>query len=136
MVLWAIMPGICVAGLGAAFALLNYAFDEISNPALRLRRLDRPIEASGAQAVPLNAAAKPDSILDVRGLTVAYASDDGPVVAVDDVDFDVGRGEFLGIVGESGSGKSTLLYAITRLLWPPFAGQIMAGQILVHGRDL
>jgi len=35
MPLWAIMPGVCVALLGAAFALLNYAFDEISNPALR-----------------------------------------------------------------------------------------------------
>jgi len=34
MVLWAVMPGVCVAMLGAAFALLNYAFDEISNPAL------------------------------------------------------------------------------------------------------
>jgi len=33
--LWAIMPGICIAMLGAAFALINYAFDEISNPALR-----------------------------------------------------------------------------------------------------
>ncbi len=33
--LWAIMPGICIALLGAAFALLNYAFDEVSNPALR-----------------------------------------------------------------------------------------------------
>ena len=33
--LWAIMPGLCIALLGAAFALLNYAFDEISNPALR-----------------------------------------------------------------------------------------------------
>lgn|SRR6266480_4028460 len=32
---WAIAPGLCVALLGAAFALLNYAFDEISNPALR-----------------------------------------------------------------------------------------------------
>jgi peptide/nickel transport system permease protein len=32
---WAIAPGMCVALLGAAFALLNYAFDEISNPALR-----------------------------------------------------------------------------------------------------
>ncbi len=40
--LWAIMPGACVALLGAAFALLNYAFDEISNPALRpVRRLSR-----------------------------------------------------------------------------------------------
>jgi peptide/nickel transport system permease protein len=33
--LWAIMPGICIALLGTAFALINYAFDEISNPALR-----------------------------------------------------------------------------------------------------
>lgn len=35
MALWAITPGICVALLGAAFALLNYSFDEIANPALR-----------------------------------------------------------------------------------------------------
>jgi peptide/nickel transport system permease protein len=42
MPLWAIMPGLFVAGLGAAFALLNYAFDEISNPALRpVKRLSR-----------------------------------------------------------------------------------------------
>ncbi len=33
--LWAIVPGLCIALLGGAFALLNYAFDEISNPALR-----------------------------------------------------------------------------------------------------
>ncbi|HMK97929.1 MAG TPA: ABC transporter permease [Acidimicrobiales bacterium] len=40
--LWAIMPGVCIALLGAAFAFLNYAFDEISNPALKpVRRLSR-----------------------------------------------------------------------------------------------
>ena len=33
--LWVVAPGVCVALLGASFALLNYAFDEISNPALR-----------------------------------------------------------------------------------------------------
>jgi peptide/nickel transport system permease protein len=33
--LWVVAPGICIAMLGAAFALLNYAFDEIGNPALR-----------------------------------------------------------------------------------------------------
>jgi peptide/nickel transport system permease protein len=32
---WALAPGICIALLGTAFALLNYAFDEIGNPALR-----------------------------------------------------------------------------------------------------
>lgn len=37
--LWIIAPGLCIVALGAAFALLNYAFDEIGNPALRpLRR--------------------------------------------------------------------------------------------------
>ena len=39
--LWAIMPGVCVALLGASFALLNYAFDELSNPALRSTRFGR-----------------------------------------------------------------------------------------------
>ncbi|WP_051944490.1 ABC transporter permease [Streptacidiphilus rugosus] len=35
MPLWSLAPGLCVALLGAAFALINYAFDEIGNPALR-----------------------------------------------------------------------------------------------------
>jgi peptide/nickel transport system permease protein len=35
MPLWLIMPGVCIALLSGAFALLNYAFDEISNPSLR-----------------------------------------------------------------------------------------------------
>jgi peptide/nickel transport system permease protein len=39
--LWAIAPGVCIALLGAAFALLNYAFDEIGNPALRSARRKR-----------------------------------------------------------------------------------------------
>lgn len=40
--LWAIVPGLCIALLGGAFALLNYAFDEIGNPALRpVRRRTR-----------------------------------------------------------------------------------------------
>src|SRR5580700_1225260 len=45
--MWAVAPGVCIAALGAAFALLNYAFDEIGNPALRpVRKIrskrDRP----------------------------------------------------------------------------------------------
>jgi len=41
MPLWSIAPGLCVALLGVSFALLNYAFDEISNPALRPVRRKR-----------------------------------------------------------------------------------------------
>jgi peptide/nickel transport system permease protein len=50
--LWAIMPGLCIAVLGAAFALLNYAFDEITNPALRPapRRTSRPSSPSSKSA--------------------------------------------------------------------------------------
>ena len=44
---WALAPGICIALLGTAFALLNYAFDEIGNPALRpVRRSKRARRAS------------------------------------------------------------------------------------------
>jgi oligopeptide/dipeptide ABC transporter ATP-binding protein len=139
MPLWAIAPGVCVALLGAAFALLNYAFDEISSPALRVRKLDRarlprrlPPPEPAAPPAPTEEA----SVLKVENLTVAYATDAGPVVAVDHVDLELGRGEFLAIVGESGCGKSTLLYAIARLLGAPMAGEIADGRVLFQGRDL
>ncbi len=44
--LWIIVPGLCIVALGAAFALLNYAFDEIGNPALRPVRRTRVKRAS------------------------------------------------------------------------------------------
>ncbi len=44
--LWAIAPGACIAALGAAFALLNYAFDEIGNPALRPVRRSKRVRSA------------------------------------------------------------------------------------------
>jgi oligopeptide/dipeptide ABC transporter ATP-binding protein len=138
MPLWAIAPGVCVALLGASFALLNYAFDEISSPALRVRRLERShlpkAEARREPLAPLEVGE--DTVLRVEDLTVAYATDSAPVVAVDHVDFELARGEFLAIVGESGCGKSTLLYAIARLLGSPLPGEIVGGRVLFQGRDL
>jgi oligopeptide/dipeptide ABC transporter ATP-binding protein len=135
---WAIMPGVCIALLGASFALLNYAFDEISSPSLRLRKLERKgVDAEPEPAAPVPARPPAASnILEVRNLSVAYASEQGPVVAVDDVSFDLGKGEFLGVVGESACGKSTLVYAIARLLGAPLAGEITNGQVLFKGRDM
>jgi peptide/nickel transport system ATP-binding protein len=77
-------------------------------------------------------AAKP--VLQVKDLVVEYATESGPVRAVDRVSFELARGEFLGIVGESGCGKSTLLFAIARLLSPP-AG-IVSGEVRFDGTDM
>jgi peptide/nickel transport system permease protein len=138
MPLWAIAPGVCIALLGAAFALLNYAFDEISSPALRVRKLERARfpKSEARPEAPRATATADDPVLKVENLTVAYATDGGPVVAVDGVDLELARGEFIAIVGESGCGKSTLLYAIARLLGSPLPGEIVGGRVLFQGRDL
>src|SRR2546421_4034954 len=73
-------------------------------------------------------------LLEVSDLSVEYASDSGPVRAVDQVSLQVAPGEFIGIVGESGCGKSTLLYAIARLLSAP--AEVVGGSVRLQGRDL
>jgi peptide/nickel transport system ATP-binding protein len=72
----------------------------------------------------------PDHILEIRHLSVDYASETGTVHAVDDVSLAVERGEVFGLAGESGSGKSTLAFAIARLLKYP--AHIAGGEILFH----
>jgi D-methionine transport system ATP-binding protein len=52
------------------------------------------------------------------------------VQALQDVSFDIQRGEIFGIIGRSGAGKSTLLRTINRLESPS------SGQVLVAGKDL
>jgi oligopeptide/dipeptide ABC transporter ATP-binding protein len=133
---WAIAPGLCIALLGAAFALLNYAFDEISSPALRVRKLERGRFPVSEPPPPVEPQVSDGAVLKVEDLTVAYTTDAEPVVAVDHVSFDLARGEFLAIVGESGCGKSTLLYAIARLLGSPLPGEVVGGRIVFQGRDL
>ncbi len=58
----------------------------------------------------------------------------GEAAAVDDVSFEVGRGETLGLVGESGSGKSVTALSIIRLVLPP--GRIVNGRVELDGRNL
>ena len=67
-------------------------------------------------------------LLQVRGLSTHFFTDEGVVKAVDDVSFELGEGEVLGLVGESGSGKSVSALSILRLIPSP-PGRIVAGEI-------
>jgi len=75
-----------------------------------------------------------DFILDVRGLRTAFHTQAGAWPAVDGVDFNVRRGEIVGLVGESGSGKSVTGFSLIGLIDPP--GEVIDGQVLFEGRDL
>jgi len=80
----------------------------------------------------MSAASPP--VLDVRHLTVTFPGPREVVTAVDDVSFQIGSGETLGLVGESGSGKSVTAFAIVRLLQPP--GEVRSGSVTFEGQDL
>jgi oligopeptide transport system ATP-binding protein len=78
---------------------------------------------------------KADHLLEVRNLSTHFYTSDGVIQAVDDVSFDVGYGETLGLVGESGCGKSVSALSIARLVPDP-PGKIVAGSILFDGIDV
>ena len=72
-------------------------------------------------------------VLEVKDLSVQFRTNDGVVYAVNHVDFELGRGQTLGIVGESGSGKSQTVLAMMGLL---ARNGSASGQVLHHGRNL
>ena len=65
-------------------------------------------------------------VLSVRGLRRLY----GDTVAVDDVSFEVGRGEIVGLLGPNGAGKTTTIHMILGVLAPT------SGTILIEGADI
>ena len=75
-----------------------------------------------------------EALLELRGLTVDFATDDGVVHAVDGLDLALRRGRTLGLVGESGCGKSVTSLAIMGLLPPE--NSMVSGQVMFEGRDL
>src|ERR1700709_2830778 len=73
-------------------------------------------------------------LLDVKDLTVEFATRRGIVKAVQHVNISVAKGETLGIVGESGSCKSVTSYAVMKIL--DRAGRIAEGSVLFSGIDV
>ena len=75
-----------------------------------------------------------DSILSVKELRTSFSTDNGEVMAVNGISFDLDRGKILGIVGESGSGKSVTAYSIMRIL--ESNGGIKGGHVFYKGDDI
>ncbi|WP_037869275.1 ABC transporter ATP-binding protein [Streptomyces sp. SPB074] len=102
------------------------------------RREGREAERLMSRAHQENSYAAGEPILEVRGLTkhfpltqgIVLKRQIGAVKAVDGVDFDLGRGETLGIVGESGCGKSTVAKTLVHLEAPT------GGTIRYKGEDI
>jgi dipeptide transport system ATP-binding protein len=74
------------------------------------------------------------SLVEIRNLTVEFATQRGQFRAVDGLDLTVDQGEVLGIVGESGSGKSVTMLALMGLI--PWPGKVTADRLAFDGHDL
>ncbi len=75
-----------------------------------------------------------ESILRVEGLRTEFHTESGLVKAVNDISFELARGETLGLVGESGCGKSVTNLSILRLVQSP-PGKIAGGKVLFEALD-
>ncbi|MEK6624630.1 MAG: ABC transporter ATP-binding protein [Bdellovibrionota bacterium] len=76
-----------------------------------------------------------EKLLEVKNLVVQFRTDRGKVTAVNGVDFELYKGQTLGIVGESGSGKSVTALSVMRLIPNP-PGEIARGEIFFRGQNL
>ena len=93
----------------------------------------QPEEMRSAGVAALDADPR-EVILEVRNLRTSFATESGYVHAVDNVSFNVRKGEAVALVGESGCGKSVTAMSIMRLITPP--GKITGGEIRFKGLDL
>src|SRR5512140_1003176 len=75
-----------------------------------------------------------EALLEVKNLRTTFFTGEGAVHAVDNVSFNVKRGEAVALVGESGCGKSVTAASIMRLVAPP--GKITGGEVRFKGQDL
>ena len=73
-------------------------------------------------------------LLEVKNLKTYFFTEDGIVKAVDGVDFEVYKGETLGVVGESACGKSVTAFSIMRLL--DYPGKTVGGEVIFKGENL
>ena len=71
-----------------------------------------------------------EKVLEVKNIEKYYGNKSNLTKAIDNISFDVEKGEFVGIMGASGSGKSTLLNTISTI------DKVTSGHIIVNGEDI
>lgn len=76
-----------------------------------------------------------NNILSVKDLTIHYITDDGTVKAANSINFDIKKGETLGLVGETGAGKTTIALSLLGLIPNP-PGKIVSGKIEFEDVDI
>ncbi|AFL95118.1 dipeptide/oligopeptide ABC transporter ATPase 4 [Thermococcus cleftensis] len=74
------------------------------------------------------------NVLEVKDLKMYYFTNKGVVKAVDNISFNLRKGEVLGLAGESGCGKSSLGFTLMGMPTPP--GKIVSGSIKIDGREI
>src|SRR5262249_20099311 len=127
-------PGVVMAVTVLALGLLGDMVRDASVETWSASMLPRARHVSRARAT-YSAPDASGSLVTVMKLSVGFTSPSGQVTrVVEDVSFDVGRGETVGVIGESGSGKTVTAMSILGLL--PGTGRIESGSILFDGRDL
>ncbi len=75
-----------------------------------------------------------ETVLSVKGLRTYFNTNEGVFRAVDNISFEIRKGEILSIVGESGCGKSMTALSLLRLVPPP--GSIVCGEIILNGTNI
>lgn len=112
----ALFAGMVIGGRGAAAWDRRWGRSD--------RRAGRPVTGTAADA----------PLLEVDQLTMNYRTAGGRVSAVDDVTFQLDRGQALGLVGESGCGKTSVAMSLMRLA--ASNAEYPRGRILLDGTDL
>ncbi|HKY46562.1 MAG TPA: ABC transporter permease subunit, partial [Acidimicrobiia bacterium] len=128
---WALIsPGLSIVWVVLGVTLLGNALEDLLNP----RQGRHYLEPEPVPPVDQVIGAPADMTLAVRDLAIEFEVGDLRARAVDGVNFEVARGEALGLVGESGSGKTTTMLGALRLL-PP-GGEIVGGSVFLEGTNV
>lgn len=130
LVLW---PSLAISFTIAAFVLLGNSLRDALEDTQKLSSKSKKHKKTAKSKTPT--APTNNHLLSVSGLSVGYPQANGELnLVVDQVSFNLDKGEVLGIVGESGSGKTQTAFSILGLL--PSNAQIPAGSIMLNGVQL